>query len=148
MELFFKNLSNNILSNLKSGEDLMINFWGENSHFSRFNQSKIRQNGFVSDMTLSINLITNQRTCSISFSVSNNIESDLKKSLAYLNILRKDIEKLPEDPFIVYPQGGESSTHNNTGDLLSPQDVVEILSPTIKNVDLAGIWASGDLFVG
>ena len=69
MELFFKNLSNNILSNLKSGEDLMINFWGENSHFSRFNQSKIRQNGFVSDMTLSINLITNQRTCSISFSL-------------------------------------------------------------------------------
>ena len=93
MELFFKNLSNNILSNLKSGEDLMINFWGENSHFSRFNQSKIRQNGFVSDMTLSINLITNQRTCSVSFSLSNNIESDLKKSLAYLNILRKDIKK-------------------------------------------------------
>ena len=148
MESFFKNLSNNILSNLKSGEDLMINFWGENSHFSRFNQSKIRQNGFVSDMTLSINLIISQRTCSVSFSLSNNIESDLKKSLAYLNILRKDIEKLPEDPFIVYPQGGESSTHNNTGDLLSPQDVVEILSPTIKNVDLAGIWASGDLFVG
>ena len=148
MELFFKNLSNNILSNLKSGEDLMINFWGENSHFSRFNQSKIRQNGFVSDMTLSINLITNQRTCSISFSLSNNIESDLKKSLAYLNILRKDIKKLPEDPFIVYPQGGESSTHSNTGDLLPAQDVVEILSPTIKNVDLAGIWASGDLFVG
>ena len=148
MESFFKNLSNNILSNLKSGEDLMINFWGENSHFSRFNQSKIRQNGFVSDMTLSINLITNQRTCSISFSLSNNIESDLKKSLAYLNILRKDIEKLPEDPFIVYPQGGQSSTHNNTGDLLPVQDVVEILSPTIKNVDLAGIWASGDLFVG
>tara|TARA_B100001750_G_scaffold208907_1_gene188218 strand:- start:113 stop:1435 length:1323 start_codon:yes stop_codon:yes gene_type:complete len=148
MESFFKNLSNNILSNLKSGEDLMINFWGENSHFSRFNQSKIRQNGFVSDMTLSINLITNQRTCSISFSLSNNIESDLKKSLAYLNILRKDIEKLPEDPFIVYPQGGQSSTHNNKGDLLPVQDVVEILSPTIKNVDLAGIWASGDLFVG
>ena len=67
MELFFKNLSNNILSNLKSGEDLMINFWGENSHFSRFNQSKIRQNGFVSDMTLSINLIISQRTCSVSF---------------------------------------------------------------------------------
>ena len=148
MESFFKNLSNNILSNLKSGEDLMINFWGENSHFSRFNQSKIRQNGFVSDMTLSINLIISQRTCSVSFSLSNNIESDLKKSLAYLNILRKDIEKLPEDPFIVYPQGGESSTHNNTGDLLPAEDVVEILSPTIKNVDLAGIWASGDLFVG
>ena len=69
MENFFKNLSNKILDNISSNEDLMINFWGENSHFTRFNQSKVRQNGFVSDLTLSINLISNNRTCSASFSL-------------------------------------------------------------------------------
>ena len=60
MENFFKNLSNKILDNISSNEDLMINFWGENSHFTRFNQSKVRQNVFVSDLTLSINLISNK----------------------------------------------------------------------------------------
>ena len=57
MEQFFKDLSKSILSNVKSDEHLMLNFWGENSHFTRFNQSKVRQNGFVSDATLSITLI-------------------------------------------------------------------------------------------
>ena len=50
----------------------MLNFWGEDSHITRFNESKIRQNGFVSDATLSITLIKNQRTCSVSFSLTKN----------------------------------------------------------------------------
>ena len=148
MENFFKNLSNKILDNISSNEDLMINFWGENSHFTRFNQSKVRQNGFVSDLTLSINLISNNRTCSTSFSLSNNLEKDIETALIYLNSLRDDITKLPEDPFIVYPKAGDSSSHNNKGELLPINSVVEALSPSIADVDLAGIWASGDLFVG
>ncbi len=148
MENFFKNLSNNILNTIQTNEDLMINFWGENSHFTRFNQSRVRQNGFVSDLTLSITLIANQRTCSASFSLSNNDEQDLKKALMYLESLRSDISKLPKDPFIVYPKSGESSSQINKGSLLPIQDVVKTLSPSIKEVDLSGIWASGDLFVG
>ena len=148
MEIFFKNLSNKILDKIQSDEDLMINFWGENSHFTRFNQSKIRQNGFVSDSTLSITLIWNNKTCSASFSLSNNIDKDLDRALHYLNSLRQDIKNLPEDPFIVYPKSGESSTNINKGNLLALEDVVTALSPAIKNVDLAGIWASGDLFIG
>jgi len=148
MEFFFKNLSSKILNNIHPHEDLMINFWGENSHFTRFNQSKVRQNGFVSDSTLSITLISNKKTCSVSFSLSNDNGKDLKKALAYLESLRNDIHKLPEDPFIVYPKSGNSSIQNNKGNLLPIKDVVDALSPSIKKVDLAGIWASGDLFVG
>ena len=57
MEQFFKDLSQQILSKVNPDEHVMLNFWGENSHFTRFNQSKVRQNGFVSDATLSITLI-------------------------------------------------------------------------------------------
>ena len=148
METFFRNLANKILGTLKPNEDLMINFWGENSHFTRFNQSKVRQNGFVSDLTLSITLIYNNRTCSASFSLSNNDDQDFQKALLYLESLRNDINQLPEDPFIVYPKEGQSSAQNNKGDLLNIKDVINTLSPAIKNVDLSGIWASGDLFVG
>ena len=148
METFFRNLANKILGTLKPNEDLMINFWGENSHFTRFNQSKVRQNGFVSDLTLSITLIYNNRTCSASLSLSNNDDQDFQKALLYLESLRNDINQLPEDPFIVYPKEGQSSAQNNKGDLLNIKDVINTLSPAIKNVDLSGIWASGDLFVG
>ena len=148
MEQFFKDLSQKILSNVKPDEHIMLNFWGEDSHFTRFNESKIRQNGFVSDATLSITLINNQRTCSTSFSLTKNASNDLSMSLGYLNTLRNDIEFLPEDPFIVFPKEGKSSSQKKTGELLSIKDVVQSLSPAIKNVDLAGIWASGNIFVG
>ena len=110
MEQFFKDLSKSILSNVKSDEHLMLNFWGENSHFTRFNQSKVRQNGFVSDATLSITLIVNQRTCSTSFSLTKDASNDLSMSLGHLNTLRSDINFLPEDPFIVFPKEGKSSS--------------------------------------
>ena len=42
MEQFFKDLSQKILSNVKPNEHVMLNFWGEDSHFTRFNESKIR----------------------------------------------------------------------------------------------------------
>ncbi len=148
MEQFFKNLSQKILSNVKSDEHVMLNFWGEDSHFTRFNQSKVRQNGFVSDTTLSITLISNQRTCSTSFSLTKNLDHDLIQSIEHLNSLRKDIVFLPEDPFIVFPKEGKSSSQTKSGNLLPIEDVVESLSPAIKNVDLAGIWASGHIFVG
>ena len=148
MEQFFKDLSKSILSNVKSNEHLMLNFWGENSHFTRFNQSKVRQNGFVSDTTLSITLISNQRTCSTSFSLTKNLSDDLSVAIQYLDSLRNDIVFLPEDPFIVFPKSGESSSQNKSGQLLPMSEVVDSLSPAIKNVDLAGIWASGNIFVG
>ena len=148
MEQFFKDLSQQILSNVKSNEHVMLNFWGENSHFTRFNQSKIRQNGFVSDATLSITLIANQRTCSTSFSLTTNSSNDLTISLKHLDNLRTDIAFLPEDPFIVFPKEGKSSSQKKTGQLLSIDNVVQSLSPAIQNVDLAGIWASGNIFVG
>ena len=112
METFFRNLSNKILNHLKSNEELMINFWGENSHFTRFNQSKVRQNGFVSDVTLSITLIFNNRTCSASFSLSNHDKEDLEKALSYLDSLRNDIVKLPKDTSSGYEKLFKSLTGN------------------------------------
>ena len=148
MENFFKELSQNILSKINSSEDLMLNFWGEDSHFARFNQSKVRQNGFVSDATLSITLISKQRTCSTSFSLSKNSMIDLSMAMNHLEKLREDIKFLPEDPFIVYPKEGQSSSSSKVGQLLPIDKVVDVISPSIKDVDLAGIWASGNIFVG
>ena len=90
----------------------------------------------------------NQRTCSVSFSLTKNLANDLSAALDYLNSLRKDLVFLPEDPFIVFPKEGKSSSQKKTGQLLSIENVVNSLSPAIKNVDLAGIWASGNIFIG
>ena len=56
----FNQLVENIFNDKKEGEFITLSFSGEKSHFLRFSQSKIRQNGIVHDADLSISLIYNK----------------------------------------------------------------------------------------
>ena len=49
MEQLFNQLSEILLNNLNSGEQLKVTIGGENSQFVRFSQSKVRQSGLVDD---------------------------------------------------------------------------------------------------
>ena len=148
MENLFNQLSELLLNNIKSGEHLKISINGENSQFIRFSQSKVRQTGLVDDASFTIVLIKNRSTCSGSFTLSGNLNTDQKNALDELNRLRLEIQNLPEDPYIVLPQDSGSSHEKYTGKLLNNNDVVNALSPAIQDVDLAGIWASGNIFIG
>ena len=147
-EELFNKISQEILNEINMDEDLNISCYGENSHFIRFNNSKVRQIGDVSDIRLSIDLFWKQRTCGISFTLSNDIDIDIKNSIEKLNALRNYIKKLPEDPFIVLPSSGKSSSNTHTGETPTLDQSVSLLSPAIAGVDLTGIWASGFTFIG
>ena len=60
----FNQLAESIFNDKKQDEFITISFGGERSHFLRFSQSKIRQNGMVHDASLNISLIYNNRKCS------------------------------------------------------------------------------------
>ena len=77
MENMFKNISNNLFKALSKDEILMLSISGENSHFCRFNQSKVRQIGEVLDSRLSLSLINNNRICHGSITLTFNLENDL-----------------------------------------------------------------------
>jgi len=148
MEQTFNNLSNVLLNNLKEREHLKISIGGEKSQFIRFSKSKVRQSGIINDVSLSITLIKDSRTCDGSFTLSGNNVTDEKLALAELNRLRLEVVKLPKDPFIVLPEDRGSSRENHSGNLLSEEEAVSALSPAMQGVDLAGIWASGRIFMG
>ena len=148
MEKSFKVLSEKLINSLKSDEHLKIGISGEHSQFIRFSQSKVRQSGIVDDASLYLNLIKNNRNCSGSFTLSDDIESNEKLAMIELQRLRKEVATLPRDPFIVLPEDTGSSRENNEGSLLSETEAVSSLSPAMKGVDLAGIWASGKIFSG
>ena len=73
----FNQLAEAIFNNKKQDEFITISFGGEKSHFLRFSQSKIRQNGMVHDADLSIELIYDQRKCSGHIPISGNLADDL-----------------------------------------------------------------------
>ncbi len=148
MEQLFNQLSEILLTSLDADEHMKVSIGGENSQFVRFNQSKVRQVGLVDDASLNISLIKDGRTCSGSFTLTGNLETDEKTACKELEGMREEVVSLPKDPFVVLPEDTGSSRENHKGSLLNQEDVVPSLSPAMKGVDLAGIWASGRIFTG
>ena len=148
MEQLFNSLSEKLINSLENGEHLKVSIDGELSQFIRFSQSKVRQSGLVDDASISITLIYDERSCSGSFTLSGSAEVDEKSAMAELSRLRKEVITLPKDPFIVMPENKGSSREENQGNLLSEENAVAALSPAMKGVDLAGIWASGRIYTG
>ena len=148
MEQLFNQLSEKLLKSLDADEHMKVSIDGENSQFVRFSQSKVRQAGLVDDTSLSISLIKDGRTCSGSFTLTGNSETDEKTAYMELERMREEVVSLPKDPFVVLPEDTGSSRENHNGSLLSQENAVSALSPAMQGVDLAGIWASGRIFTG
>ena len=148
MEKSFNSLSEKLINSLKYGEHLKVSINGERSQFIRFSQSKVRQSGMVDDASLILTLIKDGRNCSGSFTLSGSNKTDERLAMDELSRLREEVVMLPEDPFIVLPEDTGSSREDHTGSLLSEEDAVSALSPAMAGVDLAGIWASGRIFLG
>ena len=148
MKEYFFNISEKIMNSLNSDEHVTLSINGENSQFIRINNAKVRQIGTVSDTELSIQLIKNNRKIGISFTLQRNTEKDLKLALDHLDLLRNNIDSLPEDPLCVLPKDYGSLDEEYEGELLSSKDSIDALLPVMQGVDLTGIWASGNVFVG
>ena len=136
------------MDSLTSDEHLTLSINGENSEFIRINNAKIRQIGTVCDTGLSIELIKNNRRIGKSFTLQRNSEKDFKLAMDYLDVLRSNVDSLPEDSLCVLPKDYGSLDEEYKGELLSSKDSIDALLPVMKGVDLTGIWASGDVFVG
>jgi len=145
---YFDSIKNSIFNELGPDEIVSIDISGESSNFVRFNNSKVRQIGMVDDLAVSFSLISNQRTMSFASTLSGDMKTDMSNLLSNLNRIRKDINSIPEDPYIVYPTGDGSSFSEKSGDLLSPEKVVPTLTPVISDLSLTGIWSSGRIFTG
>ena len=148
MDNYFSQLNQFLFSKKSENEIFITNISGENSQFIRFNNSKVRQTGLVDDMNFSITLLSNNRKCSISMTLTGDENSDKLLLESYLNKLRDDVKNIPEDPFIVYPVLSESSKEKYNGSLLEFKNAADHLVPIMNGVDLTGIWASGKIFSG
>ncbi|HIK38790.1 MAG: metallopeptidase TldD-related protein [Geminocystis sp.] len=147
-ESCFYSLADAIFFQLKNGEILTISFWGERTHFIRFNNSKIRQNGVVIDGNLKLNLIANRRQASVTIPLSGDRDRDKKIAENGLEYLRTEIENAPEDEYIVYPRENPSSKEVYQGNVLGEDDVFEKILKPVEDVDFTGLYAGGNMARG
>ena len=144
----FDHVADALFADLKSNEDLVLNLDAEESVFVRFNNSKVRQNTNVDQITLSLQLQTEGRTASINFNLTGQPEEDLKRSREYLKVARSECAQLPPDEFQVPLQNHGKSDTRFTGKLLAPTESIEAIVGSAQDVDLAGMYCAGPLMTG
>jgi len=143
VENYFSELSQKIFASLQASEILLINYQGEDSDFSRFNNNKIRQAGFVRQQNLRLDLILHDRQNSVSLQLSGDIETDFSQCKTQLNALRAQNPFLPKDPYIHFATLANNTSYYAENHLPRTQDVIDQIIDTATDLDLVGIWASG-----
>mgnify|MGYP001271975738 CR=1 FL=1 len=148
MESIFNKLSESIFSELKKDEQAILSFSGENSQFIRFNNASIRQTGLVDDAEIELKFISNKRICGGGFTISGNIENDVRMGLDEIKRMRKENQEIPEDPYLVLPTNLGSSREVKKSNGLKFENSVDAILPAMKGVDFVGILANGKMFRG
>ena len=94
MKKVFKSISESLFKELKSDEDVILSFSGENSQFIRFNNASVRQTGLVDDADIELKFISNNRICGGGFTISGNMEIDLARGKHEIERMRNEANEL------------------------------------------------------
>lgn len=140
-----KSLCDALLQELKADEHVALSYAGEDSLFVRVTQAKVKQASEISQGYLTLSFIFNNRRTEMTFSLTGEEEKDLKTTVSLLRSCREKSKLLPEDPYIVFPEEGESSEEDFEGKLPESETLAETLLKPAQGDDLAGLFASGTL---
>jgi len=143
----FQSFAQKILNELKSDEELTLNFSGEKTLFSRFSNAKVRQVTNLEQAGIDFNFIKGNRTLSFSIPFQAS-ELDFSLALKKLNQSREWIVTLPEDPYLVRPQHFGETKEENLPHLPHNDEMISMVLSEASHVDLAGVFSSGDIVRG
>ncbi|MGB3615442.1 MAG: TldD/PmbA family protein, partial [Elainellaceae cyanobacterium] len=143
LEESFRHLSATLMDSLKPGEHLTITLVGEQSQFVRFNQAKVRQGGMVTDGTLDLTLMAQERTHSYAIPLTGQEQMDIALANQAIATLRQELPTLPIDPYQVLPSGSATSHDVHHGQLLAPEQAATAILSATGEVDFTGLYAGG-----
>ena len=147
MQNYFKKISDLLFNALESSEILILNFDAEETDFVRYNKSKIRQAGRVHQVSLDINLIKKGKTLRSSLRLSTEYNKDKTLLVRTLFFLRREVNELPKDPYLIYEKNINSSNLiDDQG--LNAQDMSSRILDISSSHDMVGILSSGKIIKG
>lgn len=146
-EVFF-DLSDRLAGGLRSDEVLFCSLDGEDSDFVRFNGNRIRQASSVRRWSLELNLTAGSRQVTGCCELAGGLEQDEALAGTLLQRLRERLPHVPEDPYSDYSTRPSSSERSLGGGLPEVGQAVSELIGGAEDMDLVGIWASGDVMSG
>lgn len=144
----FRNLCQRVFSSLRPDEHASISFCGEQSHFYRFSQAKVRQAGFVEQGVVAFTLRHCGRNASTLLELTWDAEHDAHLLLQALHTMRVELPGLPEDPYFQMPEHAEPFYQVEQGTAPARESIPDILLTPAKELDLCGFYASGPIMRG
>lgn len=145
MQGHFEKISEVLFSELKSGEDLVLNLDAEESLYIRFNGNRVRQNTDVDQAYLSLKYCFSGRTVDYQQTLTRNLEADRESFLRALNKCRCEAKILPPDPNQVVIANNGTSHAAFQGALPDRQNVIELITRPSEGMDLAGLYCGGEV---
>ena len=148
MQDAFFELADRLTADLRGQEVLFCNLDGEDSDFVRLNRNRIRQAGSLHRRSLGLTLISQGRQIEGGCKLAGSPEHDLVLARGLLGRMRDRLSNVPEDPYLNYSTTPASSESVLGGDLPDPGQAIAELITHAGEMDLVGIWASGDILSG
>ena len=142
-ETTFNQLIDALLPQLCDGEALKVSLVAEASQFTRFNHAKVRQTGNLENGSMKLTLMGNGRSTTESVSFTGEKATDWPLVTAALATLRQELPQLPEDPYLVLPDGEAHSHEVYSGELLATAAVAPTLMAKMAGLDAVGLYAGG-----
>jgi predicted Zn-dependent protease len=144
----FFDLAAKLIEGLRGKEILFCNLTGESSDFARLNRNRIRQAGSLHRRSLDLSLISGGRQVEGGCDLAGSPAQDLTVVQNLLERLRERLSHVPEDPFLNYSTTPATSERALGGDLPDAAEAISELIAAAGEMDLVGIWASGDILTG
>jgi predicted Zn-dependent protease len=128
---------------LHTHEQFTLSLMAEQSQFCRFNRAKVRQTGQVLDASLTLTWILGSRSSYCEFPLSGDWDDDRALILDCVANLRMDLEQIPDNPYLVKPEGDRRSHAVHPGQLLEPDQVIYQVLSQVTDLDFVGIYSAG-----
>lgn len=136
-----------LFKELQGQEELSLALYSEESTFVRFNAALIRQNTFIEQASVSLQLQNETHVAKIQLSILGHKDSDYARAVAAMNTLRAEMKQTPADPFVVRMKNNGSSHTESLGQLLPFEEIIPLLAETARGLDFAGLYCGGQQLV-
>ena len=141
----FEALADAVCSDLAaSGLDrASLSLNAESSDFLRFNHAALRQATHVLQAQATVAVVRGARRAESSISLSGDVAEDTRRLLAERSQLTADLALIPDDPWLLLPEGVTHSTREDSGQLPSPAELIDAVREHAAGLDLVGFYAGG-----
>lgn len=145
----FSDFGAKVLNELENSEHISLSLVAEQTTYTRYSQSKIRQTTFVDQAQINISLIINGRNLDAKINFDGENQAlNIKNFLDILKEAKEKSKQLPVSNTVVLPlKPAESIQEKHSGQSLS-KDIHNDILALVKNEDFVGMLVSGSFTNG